>query len=137
MKLPASSRPRAGFTLVEVVAVVAVLGAASGMLVAVMISARKTAALGAERQLAGALAQGALEGLRGAPPASLPGERPEARPLPAEGAALRDACLTATTSPWKGAPGVRQLTVTVTWDSRSGRRGRVVREALLSDARAR
>ncbi len=137
MRPSGAGRARGGYTLMELTAAIAVVGLAMTMLVALMVAARRTARLQSERRLAGALAQGALERLRGAAPGGLPGKAGKKQPLPPEAGRLRNARILASAAPWKGQKGLRRVKVTISWDSRAGQRRRLVREGLVSDARAR
>jgi prepilin-type N-terminal cleavage/methylation domain-containing protein len=136
MRLLNSRRP-AGFTLVELIAALAVIAIAVGMLVAALGSARRLARGQEEAALARAVARGVYERLRGAALAELPGA--EARPVPAppEAAALEGARLTAACSDWPGERGLRGLRVEVVWKSRAGQVRRAACEGLISDARER
>jgi prepilin-type N-terminal cleavage/methylation domain-containing protein len=129
-------RPR-GFTLVELLAAIVVIGVAVGMLVALMVSARRATRAGEERRLAAAAAQGTLERLRGARPDRLPGSGGAPQAVPPEARRLREVGISAAARPWKGDRGMKHVTVRVTWRSRTGGKRESVREALVSDARER
>jgi prepilin-type N-terminal cleavage/methylation domain-containing protein len=133
---PNRARSR-GFTLVELLAAIAVIGVAVSTLVVAVVSARRAARAGAERRLAAALAQGTLERLRGEPPAGLPGPGGAPQPLPAEAQELKGVSISAAARPWRGDAGLKHVTVTVTWGPRRGPVRKAVREALVADVRER
>jgi prepilin-type N-terminal cleavage/methylation domain-containing protein len=134
--LRARQRPR-GFSLLELMAAMAVVAAGMAMLIALLAVTRRKTRLHAERRMARAVAQAAFERLRALPRGELPCSTPAVQPLPPEAAALADLRATASTSPWRGGQGIVHLRVTVTWKSRAGGPRRIVREGLLSDARER
>jgi len=129
--------PRGGYTLAELAVAITVVTAALAMLIALLVVARRSAALQSERGVAAGLAQGTLERLRGSAPALLPGRKPAAQEPPPEARQLKNVKIAASSDPWKEEQGIRHVKVTVSWTSRTGAARRVSREALVSDARER
>ena len=127
---------KGGFTLVELVAAIAVAGAAMAMLIGLLAASRRASRGIAERELAAAIAQGGLERLRTAPPQKLT-RGAHALPLPPEAAALTGATLTATVAPWRDIAGLRHVRVVLRWRARQGFTRELVREGLVSDHRVR
>jgi len=130
-------RNRAGFTLLELMAALAVVAIAAAMLLGTTSLARRQVRGQEEAVLARALVRGAYERLRGAPLAELPGAEAKPLPAPPEAAGLAKARLAAACPDVPGERGLRRLRVEISWEPRAGAVRRAAFEGFVSDARER
>jgi prepilin-type N-terminal cleavage/methylation domain-containing protein len=125
------SRSRGAFTILELIAALAVVAVVSALAAQVMWTSRRAAAHTGEMRLATAAAQGAYERLR-------IGEFEALRALDAtdveaceEASLLSDLRVTATAAPWREEDGLLHLRVALRWRSRDGTEREVMREGLI------
>ncbi len=132
-----SSRPRSGFTMVELVAAIAVLSIASLLVIGMMLASRRASGSLAERRLAGDITQGALEALRTWPAEMLKAKGRISLPLPTEAERLAEASMSVDVKNWGDAEELRHVRVTLRWRSRRGVAREVIREGLIGAHRVR
>lgn len=134
---PGGNRHSRGFTMAEVITAFAVVSVASAVMIQLLVSTRTVARSTAESRLAAGIAQGVLERVRLLSPEELDKTGALDVPLPGIASRLGNAKITTTVCAWQRQEGLRHVRLVFEWQSRSGRKREIVREALISDNRAR